>query len=168
MFLLYHSDRCNTTETVFHWCYFNDLHTTCAVVCWVTTLRCPVSSSSFNTAREEKVFVAEVDLEPPAPQYSQALRSWSGKIGRRASSVLPACEPAGGDQWRHPPGCPNPIHRRRAPGQACGRRHTSPPREISGGARLDATWARRERPVAVPAWTPRSRPPSARSGSGLR
>jgi hypothetical protein len=37
MFLLYHSDRCNTSETVFHWCYINDLHTTHAVVCWVTT-----------------------------------------------------------------------------------------------------------------------------------
>jgi hypothetical protein len=36
MFLLYHSDGCNTTETVFHWCYVNDLHTTHAVVCWVT------------------------------------------------------------------------------------------------------------------------------------
>jgi hypothetical protein len=39
MFLLYHSDRCNTSETVFHWCYVNDLHTTHAVVCWVTTSR---------------------------------------------------------------------------------------------------------------------------------
>jgi hypothetical protein len=39
MFLLYHSDRCNTSETVFHWCYVNDLHTTHAVVCWVTTRR---------------------------------------------------------------------------------------------------------------------------------
>jgi hypothetical protein len=38
MFLLYHSDRCNTSETVFHWCYVNDLHTTHAVVCWVTTI----------------------------------------------------------------------------------------------------------------------------------
>jgi hypothetical protein len=37
MFLLYHSDRCNTSEIVFHWCYVNDLHTTHAVVCWVTT-----------------------------------------------------------------------------------------------------------------------------------
>jgi predicted nucleic acid-binding protein len=37
MFLLYHSDRCNTSETVFHWYYVNDLHTTHAVVCWVTT-----------------------------------------------------------------------------------------------------------------------------------
>jgi hypothetical protein len=37
MFLLYHSDGCNTSETVFHWCYVNDLHTTHAVVCWVTT-----------------------------------------------------------------------------------------------------------------------------------
>jgi hypothetical protein len=37
MFLLYHSDRCNTSEMVFHWCYVNDLHTTHAVVCWVTT-----------------------------------------------------------------------------------------------------------------------------------
>ena len=36
MFLLYHSDGCNTSETVFHWCYVNDLHTTRAVVCWVT------------------------------------------------------------------------------------------------------------------------------------
>jgi hypothetical protein len=36
MFLLYHSDGCNTSETVFHWCYVNDLHTTHAVVCWVT------------------------------------------------------------------------------------------------------------------------------------
>jgi hypothetical protein len=40
MFLLYHSDRCNTSETVFHWCYVNDLHTTHAVVCWVTTVAC--------------------------------------------------------------------------------------------------------------------------------
>jgi hypothetical protein len=39
MFLLYHSDRCNTSETVFHWCYVNELHTTHAVVCWVTTAR---------------------------------------------------------------------------------------------------------------------------------
>jgi hypothetical protein len=38
MLLLYHSDRCNTSETVFHWCYVNDLHTTHAVVCWVTTI----------------------------------------------------------------------------------------------------------------------------------
>jgi hypothetical protein len=38
MFLLYHSDECNTSETVFHWCYVNDLHTTHAVVCWVITL----------------------------------------------------------------------------------------------------------------------------------
>jgi hypothetical protein len=37
MFLLYHPDRCNTSEMVFHWCYVNDLHTTHAVVCWVTT-----------------------------------------------------------------------------------------------------------------------------------
>jgi hypothetical protein len=37
MFLLYHSDRCNTSETVFYWCYVNDLHTTHVVVCWVTT-----------------------------------------------------------------------------------------------------------------------------------
>jgi hypothetical protein len=36
MFLLYHSDGCNNSETVFHWCYVNDLHTTHAVVCWVT------------------------------------------------------------------------------------------------------------------------------------
>jgi hypothetical protein len=36
MFMLYHSDGCNTSETVFHWCYVNDLHTTHAVVCWVT------------------------------------------------------------------------------------------------------------------------------------
>jgi hypothetical protein len=36
MFLLYHSDGCNTSETVFHWCYINDLHTTHAVVCWVS------------------------------------------------------------------------------------------------------------------------------------
>ena len=28
MFLLYHSEGCNTSETVFHWCYVNDLHTT--------------------------------------------------------------------------------------------------------------------------------------------
>jgi hypothetical protein len=37
MFLLYHSDGCNTSEMVFHWCYVNDLHTTHVVVCWVTT-----------------------------------------------------------------------------------------------------------------------------------
>jgi hypothetical protein len=37
MFLLYHSDRCNTSETVFQWCYVKDLHTTHAVACWVTT-----------------------------------------------------------------------------------------------------------------------------------
>jgi hypothetical protein len=36
MFLLYHSEGCNTSDTVFHWCYVNDLHTTHAVVCWVT------------------------------------------------------------------------------------------------------------------------------------
>jgi hypothetical protein len=36
MFLLYHSDQCNTSETVFHWYYVNDLHTTHVVVCWVT------------------------------------------------------------------------------------------------------------------------------------
>jgi hypothetical protein len=38
MFLLYHSDRCNTSETLFHWCYVSDLHTTHAVVCWVTII----------------------------------------------------------------------------------------------------------------------------------
>jgi hypothetical protein len=37
MFLLYHSEGCNTSEIVFPWCYVNDLHTTHAVVCWVTT-----------------------------------------------------------------------------------------------------------------------------------
>jgi hypothetical protein len=36
IFLLYHSNRCNTSVTVFHWCYVNDLHTTNVVVCWVT------------------------------------------------------------------------------------------------------------------------------------
>jgi hypothetical protein len=36
MFLLYHSEGCNTSETVFHWCYVNDLRTTHAVVCWVS------------------------------------------------------------------------------------------------------------------------------------
>jgi hypothetical protein len=36
MFLLYHSEGCNTSETVFHWCYVNDWHTTHAVVWWVT------------------------------------------------------------------------------------------------------------------------------------
>jgi hypothetical protein len=36
MFLLYHSEGCNTSETVFHWCYVNDLHTKYAVVCRVT------------------------------------------------------------------------------------------------------------------------------------
>jgi hypothetical protein len=41
MFLLYYSDGCNTSETVFHWCYVNDLHTTHAVVCWVTTTSQP-------------------------------------------------------------------------------------------------------------------------------
>jgi hypothetical protein len=40
MFLLYHSEGCNTSETVFHWCYVNDLHTTHAVVCWVTAFSC--------------------------------------------------------------------------------------------------------------------------------
>jgi hypothetical protein len=38
MFLLYHSEGYNTSETVFHWCYVNDLHTTHAVVCWVTAV----------------------------------------------------------------------------------------------------------------------------------
>jgi hypothetical protein len=38
MILLYHSDGCNTGETVFHWFYVNDLHTTHAVVYWVTAL----------------------------------------------------------------------------------------------------------------------------------
>jgi hypothetical protein len=47
MFLLYHSDRCNTSETVFHWCYVSDLHTTHAVVCWVTTV-----SDTFRTNSE--------------------------------------------------------------------------------------------------------------------
>ena len=28
MFLLYHSEGCNTDGTVFHWCYVNDLSTT--------------------------------------------------------------------------------------------------------------------------------------------
>jgi hypothetical protein len=36
MFLLYHSEGCNTSEMVFYWCYVNDLHTTHAVVRWVT------------------------------------------------------------------------------------------------------------------------------------
>jgi hypothetical protein len=39
MFLLYHSEGCNTSEIVFYWCYVNDLHTTHAVVCWVTAHR---------------------------------------------------------------------------------------------------------------------------------
>jgi hypothetical protein len=36
MFLLYHSDRCKTSGTLFHLCYINDLHTTYVVVCRVT------------------------------------------------------------------------------------------------------------------------------------
>jgi hypothetical protein len=43
MFLLYHFDRHNTSGTMFHWCYVNDLHNTHAVVCWVTTSRAPTS-----------------------------------------------------------------------------------------------------------------------------
>jgi hypothetical protein len=46
MFLLYHSDQCNTSETVFYWCYVNDLHTTHAVVCWVTTPALAVTGPS--------------------------------------------------------------------------------------------------------------------------
>jgi hypothetical protein len=38
MFLLHHSEGCNTSEILFHWCYINDLHTTHAVVYWVTAL----------------------------------------------------------------------------------------------------------------------------------
>jgi hypothetical protein len=34
--MLYHSEGCNNSETVFHWCYVNDLRTTHTVVCWVT------------------------------------------------------------------------------------------------------------------------------------
>jgi hypothetical protein len=37
MFLLYHPEGYNTSETVFHWCYVNDLRTTHVVVCRVTT-----------------------------------------------------------------------------------------------------------------------------------
>jgi hypothetical protein len=49
MFLLYHSDGCNTSETVFHWCYVNDLHTTHAVVCWVTADICRVNPRHYHT-----------------------------------------------------------------------------------------------------------------------
>jgi hypothetical protein len=44
MFLLYHSDGCNTSEMVFHWCYVNDLHTTHVVVCWVTAIHHEINS----------------------------------------------------------------------------------------------------------------------------
>jgi hypothetical protein len=36
MFVLYHSEGCSTSDTMFHWCYVNDLHNTHEVVCWVT------------------------------------------------------------------------------------------------------------------------------------
>jgi hypothetical protein len=49
MFLLYHSDRCNTSETMFHWCYVNDLHTTHAVVCRVTTFFARVKPGTITT-----------------------------------------------------------------------------------------------------------------------
>jgi hypothetical protein len=59
MFLLYHSDGCNTIERVFHWCYVNDLHTTHAVVCWVA-------------AAEAGGRGAEVSLAGPLPWGASA------------------------------------------------------------------------------------------------
>jgi hypothetical protein len=61
MFLLYYSDR-NTSETVFHWCYVNDLHTTHVVVCWVTTWTrkfswrlCSASESMMTTSYASQI-----------------------------------------------------------------------------------------------------------------
>ena len=44
MFLLYHSEGCNAGETVFHWCYVNDLRTTHAVD-EARTTTCAISGS---------------------------------------------------------------------------------------------------------------------------
>jgi hypothetical protein len=45
---------CTTSETVFHCCYVNDLHTTHAVVCWVTTKAKPPEHGSKGRAPERR------------------------------------------------------------------------------------------------------------------
>jgi hypothetical protein len=64
MFLLYHSDRCNTSETVFHWCYVNDLHTTHAVVCWVTTGFHPAESLRSQNNAFNQTIIRHNQLSP--------------------------------------------------------------------------------------------------------
>jgi hypothetical protein len=61
MFLLYHSDRCNTSETVFHWCYVNDLRTTHAVVCWITTADAAIGGGRCCHTRRPLLPSATVD-----------------------------------------------------------------------------------------------------------
>jgi hypothetical protein len=65
MFLLYHSDGCNTSETVFHWCYVNDLHTTHVVVCWCSGYFTRIISELCSIRLS--VFWIPGYLGPPAP-----------------------------------------------------------------------------------------------------
>jgi hypothetical protein len=84
MFLLYHSEGCNTSETVFHWCYVNDLHTTHAVVCWVTALTKFPSSPRSPEARCALAVVrrsSEVCHRPPPSRPRRRLLTGDLTLG---------------------------------------------------------------------------------------
>jgi hypothetical protein len=110
MFLLYHFDRCNTSETVFHWCYVNDLHTTHPVVCWVTTrtsttCRRRIGSGRHTRARGTSATSARCGACPSASalcgawlatRMSQAMRravAWTSTTTARAQRPPAAGEP---------------------------------------------------------------------------
>jgi hypothetical protein len=87
MFLLYHSDRCNTSETVFHWCYVNDLHTTHAVVCWVTTEHLGRREPLKNTEPASVTACLPQLLAATAGQQREKQKDHSGTRQRRQPSL---------------------------------------------------------------------------------
>jgi hypothetical protein len=95
MFLLYHSDRCNTSETVFHWCYVNDLHTTYAVVCWVTTL-------TMSCKLEKTTIYLLLWTRSPRMNYS-CITPEAGMVMKKASGDdSPLWQGAGKSFWTLP------------------------------------------------------------------
>jgi hypothetical protein len=73
---------------MFHWCYVNDLHTTHAVVCWVTTETKPSSPSfiSMHRAVAAGALLAEAVVTPTMPTRCSKL-GMDGSIGRNHAAI---------------------------------------------------------------------------------
>jgi hypothetical protein len=115
---LYHSDRCNTSETVFHWCYVNDLHTIHAVVCWVTTLPLSRPQEEASTVRLRcrvgvgSICRAVVGVEMPCMPMPYCSSLSRGQIEEQPLSLArsphhppPLPLPSGGTRSLRPPNC---------------------------------------------------------------